>query len=144
MSEADGHQVAALARGWIGTPYHHQASLRGVGVDCLGLARGVWRELLGVEPLAVPPYSRDWGEIGRREVLLDALEQIMPRRVTALRRGRLLAFRMREHAICKHLGILTAPDRFIHATERLGVVEARLTEPWRRRVARVFAFPQEF
>ena len=28
---------------WIGTPYRHQASLKGVGCDCLGLVRGVWR-----------------------------------------------------------------------------------------------------
>ena len=37
----------ASARGWLGTPYHHQASLKGVGCDCLGLLRGVWREVIG-------------------------------------------------------------------------------------------------
>jgi NlpC/P60 family putative phage cell wall peptidase len=36
--------LVTLARGWIGTPYRHQASLKGVGCDCLGLLRGVWRE----------------------------------------------------------------------------------------------------
>jgi hypothetical protein len=29
-----------IARGWIGTPYLHQASRRGAGADCLGLVRG--------------------------------------------------------------------------------------------------------
>ncbi|MGG2476222.1 peptidase P60, partial [Rhizobium sp. BR5] len=29
--------MLALAQGWIGTPYRHQASLQGVGCDCLGL-----------------------------------------------------------------------------------------------------------
>ena len=40
-----GERVVELARSWIGTPYVHQASVRGVGCDCLGLLRGVWREL---------------------------------------------------------------------------------------------------
>ena len=141
MSEADGAQVAALARGWIGTPYHDQASLRGAGCDCLGLVRGVWRDLLGPEPLEVPPYTRDWGEVGEREVLLDALGAVMLKR-SALRAGRVVVFRMRARSICKHAGILTAPDRFVHAYERLGVVELHLSNPWRRRIAGIFAYPQ--
>ncbi len=28
--------IVRAARGWIGTPYRHQASLKGVGTDCLG------------------------------------------------------------------------------------------------------------
>ena len=39
--------IVAAARGWLGTPYRHQASVRGEGADCLGLVRGVWRELIG-------------------------------------------------------------------------------------------------
>ena len=30
--------------------------------------------------------------------------------------GTLLLFRMRAGAVAKHVGILTGPDRFIHAT----------------------------
>ena len=36
-------EIVAAARSWIGTPYRHQASLKGVGCDCLGLVRGVGR-----------------------------------------------------------------------------------------------------
>ena len=71
MIEADPDAVIAVARGWLGTPYHDQASLRGVGCECLGLARGVWRDLVGAEPPPIPPYSRDWGETGTREALAD-------------------------------------------------------------------------
>jgi hypothetical protein len=35
--------IIAEARSWIGTPYAHQASVKGIGCDCLGLVRGVWR-----------------------------------------------------------------------------------------------------
>jgi NlpC/P60 family putative phage cell wall peptidase len=47
--------IVKAARGWLGTPYHHQASVKGAGADCLGLIRGLWRELYGSEPEAVPP-----------------------------------------------------------------------------------------
>ena len=54
--------LVAEARSWIGTPYRHQASLKGVGCDCLGLLRGVWRALIGPEPEEAPPYAPDWAE----------------------------------------------------------------------------------
>lgn len=54
--------IVAEARGWIGTPYRHQASLKGVGCDCLGLVRGVWRNCIGDEPETPPPYAPDWAE----------------------------------------------------------------------------------
>ena len=58
--------IVAAARGWIGTPYQHQGSLRGVGCDCLGLVRGVWREVIGAEPAAVveAAYARMTLELG--------------------------------------------------------------------------------
>ena len=61
MITADPDRVVTVARAWLGTAYPDQASLRGVGCDCLGLARGVWREVVGAESFPIPPYSRDWG-----------------------------------------------------------------------------------
>ena len=72
LTPADPSAVLTIARAWAGTPYLHQSSVQGVGCDCLGLARGIWRTLHGDEPWEVPPYSRDWGEAGRREVLAEA------------------------------------------------------------------------
>jgi hypothetical protein len=37
---------------------------------------------------------------------------------------------------------MTGPDHFIHAYERLGVIEEALTRSWRRRVAWAFLFPR--
>lgn len=34
-------EIVRAARSWIGTPFHHQASLRSVGADCVGFVRGV-------------------------------------------------------------------------------------------------------
>jgi NlpC/P60 family putative phage cell wall peptidase len=142
MIPADPDRVIAAARGWLGTPYHDQASVRGIGCDCLGLVRGVWRELYGPEPMPIPPYSRDWGETCTREPLSEAARSVMlelpPTEVVA---GALLLFRMRSGAVAKHCGIQTARDRLIHAYERSGVVEAPLTAAWRRLVAFAFLFP---
>jgi NlpC/P60 family putative phage cell wall peptidase len=137
-------RVVAAARRWLGTPYHDQASLIGVGCDCLGLARGVWHEVVGPEQFPIPPYSRDWGETGPREVLVEGARSMMIEvALDEAGPGTLVLFRIVPRAIAKHVGILTAPDRFIHAYERLGVIEEPLTAAWRRRIAFAFLFPSE-
>lgn len=139
---ADPARVIEAARQWVGTPYHNQASLRGVGCDCLGLARGIWREVVGDEPMAIPPYSTDWGEVGAREVLAEAARRVMIEVDPAdAGPGALVIFRMRRGAIGKHVGIIVTPQRFVHAYDRLGVIEEPLTTAWRRRIAFAFLYP---
>ena len=72
MSTQTSRAVIAAARRWLGTPYRHQASTMGAGCDCLGLIRGVWREVLGPEPELPPAYSQMWGELGQDELLWQA------------------------------------------------------------------------
>lgn len=138
-------EVVGLARQWIGTPYHHQASERLVGVDCIGLVRGVWRALHGGEPEALPGYSRDWAEATGRETLLEAARrhfiEIDPQ---AVRAGDVLAFRYRPRSIAKHAGILasrSSAPTLIHAAEGAPVTEIALSPWWQRRIAAAFAFP---
>jgi NlpC/P60 family putative phage cell wall peptidase len=108
VTAADPDMVIAVARSWLGTPYHDQASLKGVGCDCLGLARGVWREVVGLEPFPIPPYSRDWGESGPREVLAEGARRMMPEIAPGdASPGALILFRMMPRAIAKHVGIVT-------------------------------------
>jgi NlpC/P60 family putative phage cell wall peptidase len=138
--------IITAARAWLGTPYHHQASVKGVGCDCLGLIRGLWRELLGDEPEAMPAYTRDWGDVTGSEPLLASakrnLKQIAPGLALP---GDVLVFRM-QAGVAKHAGIVTEelhdePTRFIHAVEDLGVAEVALTRWWLRRIEAAFAFP---
>ncbi|WP_296761859.1 peptidase [Sediminimonas sp.] len=141
-----GAQVVCAARGWIGTPYRHQASCRGAGADCLGLLRGIWRELFGPEPLPVPAYSRDWSEPQGDERLWRAATEVLVAVEPGApwQPGDVLLFRMRAGAVAKHLGIAGvagAAATFIHAYSGHGVVESPLSAPWRRRVVARFAFP---
>ena len=52
--------VVAAARSWIGTPYHHAADVKGVGVDCAMILVRVFCDLGLVEPFDPRPYTRDW------------------------------------------------------------------------------------
>lgn len=141
-----GACVVAAARGWIGTPYLHQASCRGAGADCLGLIRGVWREVMGAEPALVPAYTPDWSEPAGEERLWAAARAhlvAVPRGAAAP--GDVLLFRMRAGAVAKHLGIqgrIGAGATVIHAYSGQGVVESPLGPAWTRRIVARFRFPQ--
>lgn len=137
MTLARPARVIEAARGWIGTPFHDQALRLGVGVDCFGLARGVWLALYGPpEPYAVPVYARR----GEGEVLAEALAQwLVPLPVLEAGPGHVVLFRALPWAAARHLGILT-PGGMVHAHERRGVVEEPLG-PWARRAAFAFGFP---
>ncbi|MEM9250095.1 MAG: NlpC/P60 family protein [Pseudomonadota bacterium] len=146
MSVAAGPRVVEVARGWIGTPYCHQASAQNAGADCLGLVRGVWRSLYGPEPQDLPAYTPDWGEPSHTEVIWQACETHLRLRKPgeAPEVGDLLLFRLRPGLVAKHLGIAAAsPDgpTFLHAMSGHGVVESPLSAPWARRVAARFVFP---
>lgn len=138
----DPNAIVAAARGWIGTPYQHQASLKGVGCDCLGLLRGIWRELCGAEPEAVPPYARDWSEATGAETLRDALvRHLKPADLAHLAPGDVVLFRMARRGPAKHCGIVaTQRSEFtlIHARQNRRVCEEALTAFWRARLAYSF------
>lgn len=135
-------EIIATARGWIGTPYQHQASLHGVGTDCLGLLRGVWRAHLGEEPERAPPYTPDWAETVGEETLLDAARRsLIEIPVSDVQQADVLLFRMGMGCPAKHCAIVSGEDRIIHAYWAHAVVETRLVPWWRRRIAAAFQFP---
>jgi len=164
-------EVLAVARTWIGTPYRHQGAVKGVGCDCLGLIRGIWRELYGQEPEAVPAYAPDWAERAREERLIAAAERHFSpvRSFEESVSGDLVLFRFRPHLAAKHAGILARmpgeqtssvpklaraatvtgldgrdppPDAFIHAYEQSAVTLSALVPGWRRRIAGIYRFPE--
>lgn len=135
--------VVTAARGWIGTPYRHQASVKGAGCDCLGLVRGVWREVVGAEPERAAPYTPDWAELTGEETLLAAarshMREIAPGSAGA---GDVLLFRMATGAPAKHVAIVSGPGRIIHAYWGRAVCETRMVPWWERRIAAAFEWPE--
>ena len=127
MRKKIGDRVVAEARKWVGTPFHDQASLKGVGCDCKGLVWGVARELGRKE--ANTPYAqfihydlkRKGGVPGKllREgmaALFDRAEEIKP--------GDILLLAHDGDPI--HLAIATDEGFAIHASGKRGVKERSL------------------
>ncbi len=136
--------IVAHARGWLGTPFHHQARLRGVGCDCLGLIVGVVNELELKDAQGTPlaaydevTYSREPDGAYLIEKLVGLLDEVP---VVDMRAGDLALFRVRENP--QHLAILTDYEGaigMIHCfAQARRVVEHRLDDDWKFRLLKVF------
>lgn len=139
-------EVVRVAKSWIGTPYQHQASLKGVGTDCLGLILGVWRELGGKIPPDIPPYSPSWHVADTKENLWVAMKTVLRSADRVLAPGDIALLRMRDGASARHAGIISGTwrePRLIHAYSGRGVVESFLGKPFKRRIVARFRFPKE-
>jgi len=139
------HDLLTETRRWIGTPYRHQASTLGIGADCLGLIRGVWRNIIGQEPETIPAYTADWSEPSGKEVLLiAACRWLVPKPLTSVEVAEVIVFRMRDGGVAKHLGITAESNghpTFLHSYTDHGVVESSLSGPWQRKIIARFDFP---
>jgi NlpC/P60 family putative phage cell wall peptidase len=123
--------IIAEAREWLGTKYHHQADLKQVGCDCVGLVTGVgcvlglmdfdktseaWKRYAG--------YSMMPDPLKMRQGLNDFLHMIpkddaMP--------GDILWFR--TGTVPQHLAILTDTGTIIHAfRQKQMVIETRMIQ----------------
>jgi NlpC/P60 family putative phage cell wall peptidase len=136
-------EVIAAARGWIGTPYQHQQAQQNVGCDCLGLIRGVWRDVYGVEAELPPPYSSAWhvddgvetlAEAARRHMIEIAREDFAA--------GDLLLFRWKPHLPARHAGIAVSLSHMVHAQDGRVVCEVHLSAWWQRHLSFAFRFPE--
>jgi cell wall-associated NlpC family hydrolase len=57
--EARG-RVVAEALAWVGTPYHHRGTLKGIGVDCAQFPRLVYQACGLLPPFETGDYPPDW------------------------------------------------------------------------------------
>jgi NlpC/P60 family putative phage cell wall peptidase len=135
-------KVIEIARSWLGTPYHHQASLKGVGCDCIGLIRGIYKEIYGIE-IVPAPYSRDWGDHSKNESILEAGEKYLEEvPIVDSLPGDVIAIRWIKQGIAKHAAILSFNGRMIHSYEGSGVVETNIVNTWSSKFIRAFKFPE--
>lgn len=135
-------RIVAEALTWTGTPYRHQGARKGVGCDCLGLVRGVWRGVYGAEAEVPGPYAADWAETGEGDPLVAAARRHCAERpAPAAEAGDLLLFRLRPRLPARHCGIALSQSHFLHAYQGHAVISSPLDPHWRRRLCGVFTFP---
>jgi cell wall-associated NlpC family hydrolase len=130
-----GFDVVAAARAWVGVPYRHQGRSR-LGVDCIGLAIVVAREL-DLMPAEKPPanYTRR-----PRDGLLEAYIRRHCIELAGPEVGCMVLMRWDRRAPPSHVGILT-PDNLIHAYGgNAQVVECGFRAKWPARAHSFWRF----
>ena len=139
-------RIISEARRWIDTPYHHQAMLRGVGVDCVGLIRGVG-QVTGALPDDAEAWARydGYSRIPNPRRMGEGMRQFLRPVDGAPQEGDIAWLQWRPD-LPMHLAILASDHRggatLIHSySEAGGVVEHGLTPEWLARVKSWWAYP---
>jgi cell wall-associated NlpC family hydrolase len=115
------------AKSWVRTPYHPQASVKGVGVDCVNFVCQVYQSADLVGEFQMPNYSMDGGMHMDSEIVEPYIIQAGFHVVeTGNMPGDLLAFKIGK--IVYHLGIQISSNLFVHAIRTYGVIESRLDD----------------
>ena len=142
--------IVTQARTWIGTPFHHQARLKGKGCDCLGLIVGVVDEL-GLkdkhgQPLAgydEVTYSKEPDGAYLTEKLTALLNEVP---IVEAQAGDLALFKVRENP--QHMAFLTDYENTLGMVHSYAparrVVEHRLDDDWKQRLVKVFRWQPSF
>lgn len=60
MIHSQQHSIVTEALTWLGTPYHHQGRVKGVGVDCATLLCEVYEAVRLIDHYDPGPYPPDW------------------------------------------------------------------------------------
>lgn len=126
------NDVIEAARGWLGTPWHHQGRLKGVGVDCVGLIVCVCREL-GIKVDDVTDYQRFPDGV---KLAAELERQLI--KTNDLLAGTVILFRVSR--LPQHIGICS-PIGIIHAHMGSKVVETTLSQTWRSRIVGMYRLP---
>lgn len=114
-------RVVAEARAWLGTPYHHRACLKGVGVDCAQLPIGVWSAVGLIEAFDTGDYPADW-HLHREEERYAGFVLRFADEIAAgeAQPGDLILFKFGR--AFSHGAILVAPGVVVHAVRKDGCV----------------------
>ena len=134
--------IVKKAREWIGTPWVHQASVKGVGCDCVGMVRGVYTELTGKKVGGAMDYTRSFYLFSGEERLKNEIgKYCMEVPMEEAKSGDVILISF-LNLPSHHIGIL-AGTTFIHSWEDIGnVVQIPYDAAWKRLTKAVFRFPE--
>lgn len=136
-------QIVTTAREWLGTPYKHQASLKGVGCDCVGLIKGLSHELklteydtLGASDQKYNNYSQMPDSAFMREALGRWLTPI---RIQDVQDGDVLFLAWVKDP--QHLALKTDIGILHSYLQARKVVEHALDAAWAAKIIAAYRFP---
>ena len=132
------------AKEWLGIKWVHQASLKGVACDCVGLVRGVYRQLTCNDFPVEVNYPATWHLFKSDPWLLTECRKHAGAEIkeSQLLPGDIITFSFRESFVDHHIGIYLGDGTFIHSYLDAGfVVENRLDSVWKPRIRHCFRFP---
>ncbi len=136
-------KICTEAITWLDTPYHHQARVKQVGVDCAQMIAGIAETVGLLEPgTGITNYSPEWHLHNREEMLIGLLEQYGCTKKDTLERGDIICFKFGR--VCSHLGVYLGNEQFIHARiDQQKVVINTLSGTWKERHQVTYSFPME-
>lgn len=143
-----GMLVVAEARGWIGTPFHWQQSVKGRGVDCKGLIVGVARSLGRAEAASRFAMMGDYrpGKVPLATLARGLVETFD--RAGEAKPGDVLLLHV--GGAPQHLAIVSAatdgvPHRMIHCYGKgpSRVIEVPMGHVWRDAIASIWRWKAE-
>ena len=138
--------IITEARSWIGTPYQHQARLKGVGVDCAMMIADICLtlNLITKEQLKmIPPYPATWHVTDDKPILTDLMKEFGCKQINRYdyQPGDVLVFKVGR--VPSHLAILTDQNTMIHAQGGTinKVTECSFSASWVKRMVEVYRLP---
>jgi NlpC/P60 family putative phage cell wall peptidase len=113
-------KIVDEAKSWLRTPYHHQAAIKHIGVDCAMLLIAVYHACGLIPDIDPRPYSPDWMLHREEEKFIGWVEEY-GYEVESPKAGDVLVWRFGR--CFSHGGILTDEDgSMIHAYQKASAV----------------------
>lgn len=122
LSKVQREHLLVVAESWLGTPFHHAARLKGVGVDCANFLAAVYEDagLIDSVILELPEYPPDWMSHKSEERFLAEVFRIGGQEIESPEPGDVAMFKF-GHCY-SHGAIVTEWPLVIHAIAPLGEV----------------------
>lgn len=141
--------VVSAARGYVGTPFRHQGRIKGLALDCVGLALCVGEDLRIIDTAGKPFLRSDYPDYAAQPTNSFVYEELKRRAIPRLpgatiEEGDVLAVRIPNFPCHAAIACYRAGQLYmIHAfnSNPFQCVEHIISRPWRNRIVGVCEFP---
>jgi len=130
------------AKTWLGTPYQHQAMVKGVAVDCAMLIAGIAKDCgIKIDCKKIPPYTTQWFLHNREELLKDIMVNLGFKEIPLkdAKAGDVLGFKYGR--VMSHLGIKSTNDKLIQASAETNMVTESHYDDMKSHLIAAYRFP---